>query len=53
MIDMEDMYPEGVCLVRGSSKIGMEINANIVDIFNGWISKKQAVGKEHIEEREL
>ena len=53
MIDTEDIYPEGVCPEQGSSEIGIEINANMVETFDGWISKEQTVRKEQTVEREL
>ena len=41
LVKMEDIYPEG-----GSGKIGMEINVNMVETFDGWIGTEHATTDE-------
>ena len=57
MVDMEDVYPERCSPADrregGSGEIGIEINANMVETFDGWISKEQTVRQEQTVEREL
>ena len=53
LVDTEDIYPEGiypegVYPKRGSSKIGIEINANMVETFDDWIGEEQIVGKDEL-----
>ena len=38
MVEAGDIYPEG-----GSGDIGMEVNANMVEEFSGWVGKEQVV----------
>ena len=40
LVEADDIYPEG-----GSGEIGMEINANMVEAFDGWVGKEQVVVK--------
>ena len=44
MIDMEDIYPEGCSPANrregGSGEVGMEINANMVETYEGWVGKE-------------
>ena len=41
----ESIYPEGVYPKGGSGEIGIEINANIVETFDGWVGEEQIVEK--------
>ena len=45
MVDMEDVYPEGCSSADhqegGSGDVGIEINANMVETYEGWVGKER------------